>query len=188
MAAMAVAAAPGWIASLPTDDTLRASIDLLKKYIRESQVPHDYARVLQLWTSLRLNGILDADQQAEIVTLLLSKQQADGGWSMRQFAEPEQWGEGNRASKLRGEPEFATPPSDGHMTGLALLVLQEAGVAGDTSELQRGLTWLRNNQRESGRWWTRSLNTDKWHFITYSGTAYPLLALQNAGAAANTDR
>ena len=100
---------------------------------------------------------------------------------MRQFAKPDEWGGGNRAGKLREEPEFATQPSDGHMTGLALLVLQEAGVKNDDPTIQKGLIWLKKNQRESGRWWTRSLNTDKWHFITYSGTAYPLLALQNAG-------
>lgn len=185
MAAMAVASAPGWAESLPADDGLRASIDLLKKYIRETKTPHDYARVLKLWTSMRLDGILDDDQKSEVVKLLLSKQQDDGGWSIRQFGEPEQWGEGNRAAKLRAEPEFATPPSDGHMTGLALLVLQESGVPSDSPEVKRGLNWVRQNQRESGRWWTRSLNTDKWHFITYSGTAYPLLALQNAKAIAS---
>lgn len=182
MAAMAVASAPGWAESLPADDSLRASIDLLKKYVRETKTPHDYARVLKLWTSLRLDGILDDDQKSEVVKLLLSKQQDNGGWSIRHFGEPEQWGEGNRAAKLRAEADFATPPSDGHMTGLALLVLQEAGVPSDSPEVKRGLDWVRQNQRESGRWWTRSLNTDKWHFITYSGTAYPLLALQNANA------
>ena len=182
MAAMAVASAPGWVESLPADDAVRGRIDLLKKYIRETATPHDYARILRLWTALRLDGILNADQKAETTKLLLSKQQADGGWSIRQFGEPEQWGEGNRAAKLRAEPEFASPPSDGHMTGLALLVLQESGMSSNSPELQRGLDWIRKNQRESGRWWTRSLNTDKWHFITYSGTAYPLLALQNANA------
>ena len=182
MAAMAVASAPGWVESLPADDAVRGRIDLLKKYVRETTTPHDYARVLQLWTALRLDGILDADQKAKATKLLLSKQQADGGWSIRQFGEPEQWGEGNRAAKLRAEPEFASPPSDGHMTGLSLLVLQESGMSSNSPELQRGLDWIRKNQRESGRWWTRSLNTDKWHFITYSGTAYPLLALQNANA------
>jgi squalene-hopene/tetraprenyl-beta-curcumene cyclase len=187
MAAMAVASAPGWVESLPEDDAVRGRIDLLKKYIRETAPPHDYARVLQLWTALRLDGILDADQKADATKLLLSKQQTDGGWSIRQFSEPEQWGEGNRAAKLRAEPEFDSPPSDGHMTGLALLVLQESGVPSDRSELQRGLDWIRKNQRESGRWWTRSLNTDKWHFITYSGTAYPLLALQNANALATSE-
>jgi len=182
MAAMAVASAPGWTALLGEDDELRAKIDLLKKYIRETKPSHDYASVLQLWTSLRLDGILNAKQQQAIVKLIRQKQKPDGGWSMRQFATPEQWGGGNRAGKLRDEPEFETEPSDGHMTGLALLVLQEAGVPNDDAALQQGLTWLRKNQRESGRWWTRSLNTDKSHFITYSGTAYPLLALQRSSA------
>ena len=181
MAAMAVASAPGWVDSLAEDDELRGKIDLLKKYIRESKVPHDYGRVLQLWTSLRLDGILTESQQQEALQLIRNKQKSDGGWSMRQFAKPDEWGGGNRAGKLREEPEFATQPSDGHMTGLALLVLQEAGVKNDDPTIQKGLIWLKKNQRESGRWWTRSLNTDKWHFITYSGTAYPLLALQNAG-------
>ena len=182
MAAMAVASAPEWTASLGKDDELLAKIDLLKKYIRETEPPHDYASVLQLWTSLRLDGILDAAQHQATVKLIREKQKADGGWSMRQFATPEQWGGGNRAGKLRDEPEFKTEPSDGHMTGLALLVLQEAGVPNDDESLKQGLNWLRRNQRESGRWWTRSLNTDKWHFITYSGTAYPLLALQRSAS------
>jgi squalene-hopene/tetraprenyl-beta-curcumene cyclase len=63
------------------------------------------------------------------------------------------------------------------MTGLAIIVLREAGVPADDDALQRGVRWLKANQRESGRWWTRSLNTDTFHYITYSGTAYPLLAL-----------
>lgn len=180
MAAMAVAAAPGWVDSIREDHELRVKIDLLKKYIGTSEPRHDYAKVLQLWTSLRLDGILNSDQQLALVKLLREKQKADGGWSIRQFATPEQWGSGNRAGKLREEPEFRTQPSDGHMTGLALLVLQESGVSDDDDSLRLGLAWLRGNQRESGRWWTRSLNTDKSHFITYSGTAYPLLALQRS--------
>jgi squalene-hopene/tetraprenyl-beta-curcumene cyclase len=36
---------------------------------------------------------------------------------------------------------------------------------------------LKSNQRESGRWWTKSLNTNQYHFITYSGTAFPIWAL-----------
>ena len=67
------------------------------------------------------------------------------------------------------------------MTGLALLVLKEAGISSDDSTIQRGVQWLKREQRASGRWWTRSLNTDKYHFITYSGTAYPLLALALCG-------
>ena len=43
------------------------------------------------------------------------------------------------------------------------------------------MQWLLTNQRSSGRWWTRSLNRDGYQFITYSGTAYPLLALELCG-------
>ena len=53
------------------------------------------------------------------------------------------------------------------MTGLAVLVLREAGVPANDPRLQKGIQWLLANQRESGRWWTRSLNTDKAHYITY---------------------
>ena len=93
-------------------------------------------------------------------------------------ASAKKWGGGNRAEKLRAEPEFKDPPSDGHQTGLAVMVLRDAGVPANDERIQRAVKWLKSNQRESGRWWTRSLNTDTYHFITYSGTFYPLLALQ----------
>ena len=64
------------------------------------------------------------------------------------------------------------------MTGLAIIVLRESGLEANDERLAKGIVWLQKNQQESGRWWTRSLNTDSWHYITYSGTAYPLLALQ----------
>ncbi|MSR57712.1 MAG: hypothetical protein EXS05_08570 [Planctomycetaceae bacterium] len=114
--------------------------------------------------------------------MILSKQRPDGGWSIRTFGAPDQWGSGNRAEKLRSEPEFENPPSDGHQTGLAIVVLRESGVAATDPRIQKGIHWLLTNQRASGRWWTRSLNTDKWHFITYSGTALPLLALSKCDA------
>ena len=180
MAAMAAATAPGWLNGLKDDDPVKTNVESLKKYLRETPPPHAYARVLKLWTSLRMAGILSQREQEEIVALIRSKQQKDGGWSMRHFATPEQWGGGNRAGKIRGEANFKKPTSDGHMTGLALLVLQAAAVAKDDAQIGKGIAWLKSNQRESGRWWTRSLNTESWHFITYSGTAYPLLAIQNA--------
>ena len=52
----------------------------------------------------------------------------EGGWSIRSFSAPEQWGRGNRAERLRAETGFGDPPSDGHQTGLAIVVLSSAGV------------------------------------------------------------
>lgn len=181
VAAMAMEIAPGWLKSIEEDEELQKSIALLKTYLKETSPPHEYAHVLRLWASSRVAGLLSDSDRMAALELLASKQKSDGGWSIRAFAQPEEWGGGNRAEKLKGEPEFEDPPSDGHMTGLALIVLQANGVTPDRPAIQRGVKWLKENQRESGRWWTRSLNTDGPHYITYSGTAYPLLALKLAG-------
>lgn len=181
VAAMAIATAPGWNASVK-DDSQKQKIDRLLNYLRTETPPHDYSRTLLLWTACRIPDLLTSEKKAELVSLLKKKQQADGGWSIRTFATPEQWGRGNRAKKLRGEPEFEAPGSDGHQTGLAVVVLREAGVPANDPQIKQAVTWLTANQRVSGRWWTRSLNTDGPHYITYSGTAFSLLALQMCDA------
>jgi squalene-hopene/tetraprenyl-beta-curcumene cyclase len=180
MAAMAVGTAPGWLAEKHSAQEA-AGLARLKEYLRTTPPLHDYSRVLLLWASTRLPGLLTPAQQKDLLGMVSRRQQPDGGWSIRSFAAPEAWGGGNRAAKLRAEPDFDRPPSDGHQTGLALIVLRDAGIGVDDPRIQRGVKWLKENQRESGRWWTRSLNTDTFHFLTYSGTAFPLLALAKCG-------
>ena len=183
IAAMAVAAAPEWLQQVKAKDpSLTESTNKLVSHLRNTEPPHDYGRLLLLWVSARLPGLIDAERKASITDSIWTHQQADGGWSIRTFAAPETWGSGNRAAKLRAEVEFKNPPSDGHMTGLAVLVLRETGIPKSDPRIKKAVRWLKANQRESGRWWTRSLNTDKYHFITYSGTCYPLLALAKCGA------
>jgi len=177
VAAWAVGTAPGWLGSEKATQR-RAPLDRLKTYLRtEPPLQGDYDRTALLWASSKMPGLLDSTATADLEAMVFRHQTPDGGWSIRTFAKPEQWGKGNRAEKLKSEPEFVNPPSDGHMTGLAIIALRGAGVPANDPRLQRGISWLLHNQRESGRWWTRSLNTDDWHFVTYSGTLYPLVAL-----------
>jgi len=177
VAARAIGNAPGWLAQ-QRGKPIEAKILLLEKLLRsESKLQGDYDRTDLLWASTELPGLLGAARQQQLIQLILSHQKADGGWSIRTFAQPEEWGKGNRAEKLRAELELSDPPSDGHMTGLAIIALRKAGVPSSDPRIQRGVSWLLTNQRSSGRWYTRSLNRDGWQFITYSGTAYPLLAL-----------
>lgn len=176
VAAMAIGTAPGWLAK-QEDPSLLERVDRLKNYLRTAKPPEDYDRCLLLWADARLPGLLEPAQRQKLIELVFTKQQSDGGWSIRTFGQPEEWGKGNRAKKLRSEPEYANPPSDGHQTGLAIILLRESGVSADDPHIVRGVAWLKSNQRDSGRWWTRSLNTDRWHFINYSGTMYPLRAL-----------
>jgi len=181
VAAMAAATAPGWMKNLEDKELLR-KVEKMKRYLRSTPPPHAYGRMLLLWAETRLPGLMDEKQKQAAIAEIWKHQREDGGWSIRTFAEPEAWGGGNRAEKLRGEPEFKDPPSDGHQTGFAILVLRDAGVPADDERIQRGVEWLLKNQRASGRWWTRSLNTDRYHLITYSGTCYPLLALAKCNA------
>jgi len=187
VAAMAVAAAPGWRGGLKNKEAL-AGVASLQKYLRETEPPHDYGGVVLLWAATRMSDLLPKARQQKLIEMLWSHQRDDGGWAIRTFSTPEKWGSGNRAKKLRDELEFKKPPSDGHMTGLAVLVLREAGVPAKDARLQKAVRWLLANQRASGRWWTRSLNTDKYHYITYSSTAYALLALMKCGAIGNESR
>ncbi|MGE3315294.1 MAG: hypothetical protein AB7O26_09270 [Planctomycetaceae bacterium] len=180
VAAMAVATAPGWLDGL-TDEKLKDSVARLKTYLRETPPPQDYDRMLLLWTATRMPDLIDGTKKTELVENVWKHQREDGGWSIRTFAKPEEWGSGNRAEKLRAEPEFQNPPSDAHQTALAVIVLRDAGVPASDPRIRRAVTWIKSNQRESGRWWTRSLNTDTFHFITYSATGYSLWALDKCG-------
>jgi squalene-hopene/tetraprenyl-beta-curcumene cyclase len=177
VAARAVGNAPGWLAQ-QRGTPVEAQVNRLMDYLRaERKLQGDYDRTDLLWAAAEFPGLLDATREQQLIQMILRHQRQDGGWSMRSFALPEEWGKGNRAEKLRAEVEFVDPPSDGHMTGLAIIALRKAGVPAGDPRIQRGIAWLRSNQRSSGRWWTRSLNRDGWQFISYSGTAYPLLAL-----------
>ena len=182
VAARAVANAPGWLQQ-PHDPVLAAKVDLLKQLLREPRkMQGDYDLTDLLWTASEYPGLLDTKRKQDLIAMVLAHQQFDGGWSIRSFAAPEDWGKGNRAAKLRSELELDHPQSDGHMTGLAIIALRKAGVSASDPRMQRGVQWLLSNQRSSGRWWTRSLNRDGWQFISYSGTVYPLLALQLCNA------
>jgi squalene-hopene/tetraprenyl-beta-curcumene cyclase len=177
VAARAVGNAPGWLAQ-QRGKPVEAKVNRLENYLRaESKLQGDYDRTDLLWAATELPGLIDDAKKQQLIEMIESHQKADGGWSIRNFALPEEWGKGNRAEKLRAELEFPDPPSDGHMTGLAIIVLRMAGVPAGDPRIRKGVSWLLANQRSSGRWWTRSLNRDGWQFISYSGTVYPLLAL-----------
>ena len=53
----------------------------------------------------------------------------------------------------------------------------------DHEAIRRGVAWLKVHQRVSGRWFTRSLNNDKAHYITHAGTGFAALALRACGVA-----
>jgi len=67
--------------------------------------------------------------------------------------------------------------SDGYATAFTIYVLRMAEVEIKDPAIQRGLSWLKSNQRESGRWFTHSPRRDGKHYITQAATNMALLAL-----------
>jgi squalene-hopene/tetraprenyl-beta-curcumene cyclase len=175
LAAIAVGAAPGNYRSAPE---IQDGMKLLAEYLvreRESQILIN--RVILLWASTKASGLLTPEQQKSIIDEMLSKQQADGGFSLSSFV---------GAWKRKDDTPLETR-SDGYATGVVTFVLLQAGVMRDQPQLNRGLAWLMLNQNKTeGRWLAYSLNkqrdlsSDVGRFMSDAATAYAVLALKRA--------
>ena len=181
-AAMAVADAPNWLSRLD-DQKLRTKVDKLFTYLRQMPPKNDHQRLLLLWASTRVPELIEPDERQRLIEMICGHQRSDGGWSVCSFSSVADLGGGKRAAVLETDEEYQNPKSDGYQTGLAIVVLRDAGLPATDSRIEAGVRWLLSNQRESGRLWTRSLNRQsRFHYIAYSGTAYAAWALARCDA------
>lgn len=175
LAALAVGYAPG---EYPKTEKAQAGVAKLKAYLKKTPAPDLHHTAMLLWASTRLDGLMTADEQKAAIKSLQAKQRKDGGWSLPSLGE----------YKRRDEKKTPNDPnadSDGYGTGFVTYVLLQSGAKPTDESVAKGLAWLRANQRESGRWFTRSLNNDKAHYIANAGTAFCVLALVEAGEKVN---
>jgi squalene-hopene/tetraprenyl-beta-curcumene cyclase len=116
--------------------------------------------------------------------LLSSKQHADGGWSTRDMSPLEDW-HFEISDKVRelitSLPDAAKPESDAYMTSLAIVLMRQNNVPVSDPRIQKGLAWLKREQRASGRWWMHSLYRGNYHYITYIATVEAMKALDLCG-------
>jgi squalene-hopene/tetraprenyl-beta-curcumene cyclase len=170
LAAVAAGHAPDGYAATPA---ARAGLARLRKYFRNTPPPNLHHRAWLTWAATRLDDLQTPAQREETVRELRRRQHGDGGWSLPSLGD---W------QGFDGRVNNTAAGSDGYATGLAVFVMRQAGVAADDPAVRRGASWLRANQRASGRWFTPSLNTDRAHYITNAGTAFAMLALDAVGA------
>jgi squalene-hopene/tetraprenyl-beta-curcumene cyclase len=170
LAALTIGIAPGGYAETPQ---ARAGLERLRTYFKSNPPKSLHHRAMLAWCSVRIDGIATREERQQTLAELLALQLENGGWSTSSFLTD--W-------KVRsdGQP-LDTQTSDGYGTGFSIVVARELGVAADDPRLKRGIAWLKSNQRESGKWFTRSPVRDCGNLISNAGTAFAVLALQACG-------
>jgi len=170
LAALAVGTAPGYAAAPGIKDRLGLLRDYLQKGAATERL---FNRLMVLWASSKVPGLLTPDQQQAIVDAASNAQREDGGWSTASLGT---W--------KRVDGSTLDTASDGHATGLVALVLERAGTPRSNAHLSRALGWLsRHQDAASGRWVASSLNkqrdpeSDVGKFMSDAATAYAVLAL-----------
>ena len=169
LAALAIGTAPEQYAS---SAAIQTNLTLLVGYLqRHSERQPAMNRLMALWASTRVAGLLSPEQSKAIVDSVLAVQDADGGWSM---------------AALGTFKHLDTTPvdtrSDGYATGLVTLVLQEAGHSND-ARVRKGLDWLKTHQDPGGQWSAASLNkvrdplSDAGRFMSDAATAWAVMSL-----------
>jgi squalene-hopene/tetraprenyl-beta-curcumene cyclase len=178
LAAIAVGTASEGYAST---ESAAPKVELLRAYVqKEVESQSLFNRLMALWASGKLPGLLSQAQREAIVTAASAAQSADGGWSMPSLAP---WG--------RIGDSILSGTSDGFATALTLLAMQQAGgphTAHSMTSLEKGRAWLIANQdSRTGSWPASSINkesdpnSDRGKFMSDAATAYAARFLAGGG-------
>jgi squalene-hopene/tetraprenyl-beta-curcumene cyclase len=183
LAAIAVGTAPESYRSAPE---IQDKLIMLREYLnREYATQSMMNRVVLLWASTKLPGLIEQEQQKTIIKEILDEQQSDGGWTLASLAWPKDWSLHSFVrSRLRSDGTRQAGRSDGYATALITFALQQAQLPSEDSRLTRGLSWLIRNQNKSEGFWPsfsltkhRNPSSNIGHFMDDAATGYAVLAL-----------
>jgi len=168
VAIMAAVRAPEAYAETPA---ARDGLQKARVFLKNNPPTMLHHRAMLLWISKFADGFVCEADKEKTLTDLLALQRPDGGWATASLG---QW-------KRTDDKQQDLETSDGYGTGFVLFLARLSDVPASDDRLQKGVVWLKTHQRESGRWFTRSLNSDSKHYLTHVGTAFALAALQECG-------
>lgn len=157
------------------DPAIQANVKLLRSYLkREYSSQCLLNRIVLLWTSAKLPGLLSNPEKYQLMEAIIKQQQPDGGWSLASLGT---W--------VRSDHTPQEKESDGYATGLITLALTQAHTCRYQEACIKGRTWLELHQNpEDGSWRAYSLNkkrdltTNVGRFMTDAATGYAVLALE----------
>lgn len=187
LAALAVGTAPDQYCSTVA---IQNHLELLRAYLdREYPRQPLSNRVVLLWASTKLPGLLGQELQKSLVNEILGAQQRDGGWSLSSLAGSSRTSNVRSyvRSWIRRDRTLVTTNSDGYATALVTFALLKGQTPRENVHLQKGLAWLMRNQNHAeGFWPADSLNmrrdpsSDIGRFMSDAATGYAVLALTEA--------
>jgi hypothetical protein len=155
---------------------VRSHLDRMREYLLRQYATQPILNQLYvLWASTKEDWLLTGAERDTLLKAIRGYQEADGGWRTAAL---------DHRKRIDNSPE--PTESDGYATGLAVLALEEDGMASDDTTLKRGLGWLKEHQQKDGNWLAASINkkrsrsSDPSVFMNDAATAYAVLALEKA--------
>lgn len=168
LALIAVGVAPD---NYRDSEEAQAGVKKIQAYLEKTPLPSLHHKAMLVWADSYLPQLLTDEQSKAIVDELVAKQLPDGGWSASSLGN---WKRGDDTPQQ-------TDVSDGFGTGFTLYVLRKSGIPAADARIRKGVTWLKTNQRESGRWFARSVFKDSKHYLTHNASAFAIMALGECG-------
>lgn len=169
LAAIGVASAPDHYAQ---SDQAKAGLEKLRLYFKNNPPPSLHDKAMLFWAAQKLDGLMTPAEKHYTIKELFAVQNEDGGWGLPDV--------GNYLIRRDGSA-IDRKVSDGYGTGYVIYILRQANIPASDERIQRGVVWLKTHQRESGRWFTQSVNDYRNHAVTNAGTCYAVLALKACG-------
>jgi squalene-hopene/tetraprenyl-beta-curcumene cyclase len=160
-----------------TEPALVEGIARLRAWLKAHPPTNAHQAGMCLWADATGGMELADAQRLEYITRCGTLQREDGGWSVFGI------GEWNRPD---GTPQLSQ--SEAYATAFMVFILRQAGVPTQDEAIQRGLAWLRANQRESGRWFNRSPRRDRRHYLSNAATNFSLMAFEACRPETPTDK
>ncbi len=170
LAALATGVAPDGYADT---QEARDGLEGIRTFLANNPPLSLHHRAMIAWASCHVDGLANDKQRAKTREELLAIQRPDGGWST-----PGLLADWEGLERLDGKPHD-TKTSDAYATGFVLVVARELGVPAE--QLRRGVDWLLQNQRVSGKWFSRSPAKDSRQYFSNLGSGFAVLGLQAYG-------
>ncbi len=171
-----MALALGWAPdNYRKDRAIQANLNLLRGFLKREYAAQPLLnKVVLLWASGKLPGLLSRAEKQELVSAIDKQKQPDGGWNLASLG-----------SWVRSDKTPEDTQSDGYSTAVVTLAMSQANTKQARAMWSEGRAWLESHQsKEDGSWQAYSLNkkrdpkSDVGHFMTDAATGYAVMALE----------